>query len=190
LKNIIIEGARGVGKSSVTKILREKTTNSTLINFTGFNEDGMEGLIKVNEYYAHWMSFFKSLKESGQDMTFIHDRFYLSEMVYSLLYKKYSFEVSYNTLNSMIEESFDDVVLVLLTLDDRNIKKRLKSRDKEKLFGKEEESARQSMIQQSMYLNLLSGPFSDECYPKNLKIHYVDTVGKTPEKIAEEILSL
>lgn len=186
MKNIVVEGARGLGKSSVTRYLREKTTNSTLINFTGFNEGGVDGKIKVIEYYNAWFSFFSRLH--GGDYLFIHDRFFFSEMVYSKLYKDYDFSSTYLDYTKRLPYLFEDLQIVLLWTDDMVELGRRLVRDKEHLFGEVMEDVTQSLLQQSTYMKLLK-ELQDEKI-RNVKVHLIWVDGKTVEQIGDEILAL
>lgn len=185
MKNIVIEGARGTGKSTVARYARENTTNSTLVNFTGFNEQGQEGLNKVATYYSNWFSFFGKMR--GGDFLFIHDRFYFSEMVYSKLYKDYDFTVTYDFLNQVVPTFFDEIQLVFLVGTEESMRRNL-VREKAQLFGNVEESVEESMKQHHEYAAL--------CYDlagKNipgLTIHRIQVDGKTVKEIGDEILAL
>lgn len=182
MKNVIIEGARGTGKSTVARILRDKVLNSTLINFTGFNEGGEEGLEKVIRYYDAWFEFFWRIQD--MDVTFIHDRYYFSEMVYSKLYKDYDFTRAFQTFNSHLENTFDDFHIILLVTDDREKLMSRLSRDKEKLFGRVTEDANNSFTQQDLYFHYMR-----ELYT-HTRIEYSSIVvdNLTPEEVAELII--
>ena len=183
MKNIVIEGSRGVGKSTVTQLLRAKILNCTLINFTGFNEGGEVGLAQTIKYYSTWFGLFNSMK--GTNSVYIHDRFYLSEMVYSNIYKDYDFEPYYNKFNNLVAQCFEDFHLVILVLEDeKEFDKRLKSRKKTKLFGRVSEEARESMEQQAGYI------YHGNHIPPNagIKLHYISVDKKSPDDIVQEII--
>lgn len=184
MKNIIIEGPRGTGKSTVTKILRENILNSTLINCTGFNEQGEEGIRKTMKYYNSWFNFFKDLK--GTDMTFVHDRFYFSEMIYSTLYKDYNFEEEFQILNRRLKHSFDDVYLILLVINDAELLHNRLIRNKEALFGWVDENVTESFKQQYLYSHYL------DRIPKNtgIKYHVIEVDDLTPEEVSQKIIDI
>jgi thymidylate kinase len=186
MKNIIIEGARGLGKTSITKYIREHTTNSTLINFTGFNEDSAEGLAKVTTYYQKWSEFFNSLRT--EDMTFIHDRYFFSEMVYSKLYKNnYNFKPVYDLFVRRIPLTFNEVFVIVLYTGAQDISRNLQ-RDKVELFGKVDESIHNSLIQQLEYLKLAKS--LGELNIPNLTVKTFDCTGKSIEQIGAEIIEM
>jgi deoxyguanosine kinase len=186
MKNLIFEGARGLGKSEISRYIRQKTTNSTLINFTGFNEGGQEGLNKVLAYYKAWETFFFTCKWS--DALFIHDRYYFSEMVYSELYKDYDFKRYYYQLIKQFEHTFDQAEIVFLwTSRQEDLERNLK-RDKAELFGNVGDDVSKSLTQQLFYL-VLENELITMKIP-NLTVHIVDVAGKTIEEIGEEVLKL
>lgn len=184
MKNIIVEGARGTGKSTVTKILRENILNSTLINFTGFNEGGDDGFRKTLKYYNSWFNFFHGLKET--DMIFIHDRFYFSEMVYSFLYKDYNFEEDYQIFNHRIKNNFDEVHLILLVTDSEELLYNRLNRNKKLLFGRVNENVTESLKQQYLYKHFL------DRIPKitGIKYHVIEVGDLTPEEISQKIIDI
>lgn len=186
MRNLIVEGARGLGKSSITRFLREHTTNSTLINFTGFNESGEEGADKVTNYYQKWSEFFNSLR--AEDITFIHDRYFFSEMVYSSLYKSYNFRPYYDLFVRRIPMTFDNVTLVVLWSNSYEELERNLTRDKAQLFGEVEESVVESLEQQLIYLQL-TAELKVKNIP-NLTVKILNVKGKTIEQIGHEILAL
>ena len=191
MKNIVFEGARGTGKSTVARYVRDNTTNSTLINFTGFNEKGQEGLQKIASYYSNWYKFFHNFK--GADLIFVHDRFYFSEMVYSKLYKDYDFSNTYYFLNKAMPAFFDDIQLVFLVASRDTLKMNL-DREKVRLFGDVQESVEQSMKQQAEYYMLLEKYMESDERPAvkipGFSIEVIDVNGKTIKEIGDEILAL
>lgn len=184
----ILEGARGTGKSTLAFKLRQKTSPTpTLINFTGFHEDGTEGLVKVCRYYESFMKMLFQLH--SHDSQFVFDRFYFSEAVYSKLYKSYDFsdfEKAFNRCMIELSEYGVHINIFFLTINnDEELKQRL-IRDKVP-FGKAEESVEQTLKQQDMYkevfMNLRASYLND-----NMKIHIIDTSGKTNDEVYGEIL--
>lgn len=145
----IFEGARTMGKSTLTHSLRQQIEGSTLINFTGFKQDGNEGLSKAYHYYSNWMDFFEKL---NYDYTFICDRFFFSEMVYSSLYKSYDFVELYEYLLERLA-ALGDVHVYQLMTDSRTVAERL-NRDKVGLFGSISDDVERIMAQQAEYVKL------------------------------------
>lgn len=184
---LIFEGARGTGKSTLTFKMRQKLKESTLINPTGFHTDGIEGLDKTSKYYDSWMRFLIDM--SNHDSTFIFDRFYFSERVYSSLYKEYDFTDKYNSLNEYLEDLSHmgvKIKIFLLTIEDKDELRGRLIRDKIP-FGKAEESVEQTLQQQDVYKKIFDS--IDYNYGSdNLKVYKVDTSGKTSDDVYVEVL--
>lgn len=191
MKNVVVEGARGLGKTSITRYLRDKTTNSTLINYTGFNESGEEGCDKIVNYYSKWSEFFNSLRV--EDMTFIHDRYFFSEMVYSSLYKSYNFRPFYDMFVHQIPLTFDELTVVFLYTTRPDELLRNLHRDKAQLFGKVNEDVTESLAQQLRYLQLakeLKATIQYKDQYSKMQVVSIDVGGKSVEEVGEEILAL
>lgn len=147
-KIVIIEGSRGTGKSTLAFQLRQSLKNSTLINFTGFNLDGEEGLRQISEYYYNWMTMFHAMKMGDINQTFICDRIFFTEMVFSPLYKTYDFSKTYNELVNLLE-MLNPTIIYLTCDDEKEILTRLE-RDKIPFYNVDE-SVKETMRQQQEY---------------------------------------
>lgn len=183
---IIFEGARGTGKSTLARIIREKISEVTLVNPTGYHLDGEEGLSKISEYYDTWIDLLWSLK--NHDSTFVFDRFFFSEMVFSKLYKSYDFTEKYEHFLFDLCTLPCEIDLIFFTIDDEaELKDRL-LRDKVP-FGKAEESVTETLKQQSVYENIMSEIDTDYAHI-TFNLHKVDTTHKTPEQVQEEVFKI
>jgi deoxyguanosine kinase len=185
--NLVLEGARGLGKSSVAKWLRENTTNSTLINFTGFNEKGNDGLRKVVSYYNGFENMFRGMKVIGHDYTFIHDRYFFSEMVYSKLYKDYNFTPHYYSKAESIHHVYNYMPVIFFYSTNIKELERNLTRDKVQLFGEVSESVNDSLIQQVAYLKMAKE--LENMRIPNVDVLVLDVSGKSIEEIGKEILA-
>lgn len=186
LEITILEGSRGTGKSTLAFKLRQLTPETTLINFTGFHDEGEEGLTKSYVYYSAFMQLFNRL--SKHESKFVFDRFFFSEAVYSQLYKDYDFTELYNELLNDLEFIANlgvKINIFFLTINDEEELKNRLIRDKVP-FGKAEEGVNATLLQQSKYQELFNNLHSSE----NLKLHTIDTSGKTIEEIYSQILTL
>ena len=185
MKLIILEGSRGVGKSTVAFKLRQKSTDATLVNFTGFGLDNQEGLDKVTDYYVAWLSFIYTMK--NHDSLFICDRFFFSEAVYSQLYKNYDFSARYKKFTDFRAKSSDDIHIFHLTINDKEELKGRLVRDKVP-FGQAEESVEQTLLQQERYTELFAELKSDYASNYHTHIHEIQTDGKSNDEVYEEII--
>lgn len=182
-KVIILEGPRGTGKSTLARNIREKISEITLVNATGFHLNDSEGLAKIVGYYTAWLNMLSNLHT--HDSTFVFDRFFFSERVFSELYKDYDFNMYYRIFLSDL--SFvADVDLIYLTVSDSQVLKARLERDKVP-FGNVSESVFETMRQQSVYNDIMSEISSK--YPI-IKLHEVDTTYKTPEQVQEEVFKI
>lgn len=187
MRILVIEGARGTGKSTIARKLREKTKDSTLINFTGFSLDGIEGFDKVSSYYMNWFYFLESMK--GHDSTIICDRFFFSELVYSELYKDYDFSQQYSFFLTRLSKMADEIKILFFTIEDEDELKTRLIRDKVP-FGTAEESTIETMRQQDVYeeiMNEVDFLYSDD---EKINLNRIDTTGKTLEEIEKEVFEI
>jgi deoxyguanosine kinase len=188
LQITVLEGCRGTGKSTLAFKLRQRIPETTLINFTGFHQDGEEGLVRVRDYYKGWFKALFALH--NHESKYVFDRFYFTELVFSLLYKDYNFSETYWELS---DDLFDlasfgvKINIVYLTISDKDELKQRLTRDKVP-FGKAEESVFQSLSQQKAYDKMFDGfKFHYDSIP-NIHIHKIDTSGKTNEEVYQEVI--
>lgn len=186
----ILEGARGTGKSTLAFKLRQKTSPTpTLINFTGFHDDGIDGFHKVCDYYTGFMRMLSQLKSHNSQMVF--DRFYFSETVFSQLYKDYDFSYANEQFNDWLvdlSEQGIQINIFFLTINNQDELKERLIRDKVP-FGKAEESVEQTLKQQELYKEVFMN-LQASYLNSNMKIYTIDTSSKTNDEVYEEILQL
>jgi thymidylate kinase len=185
LRLVIFEGARGTGKSTVARAIRQKIPEITLVNPTGFHADGEDGFSKIVHYYDAWTGMVHFLK--GHNSTFVFDRFFFTERVFSELYKEYGedFKIDYDIYLRTIAESADVDILFFTIDDEEELGQRL-TRDKVP-FGKVEESVAETFKQQELYRNIMND--ISKKYSK-IKIHTVNTTGKTPDEVETEVFRI
>ena len=147
-KIIFIEGMQGVGKSSITKQLREKLGNTTLLDLSGVKDKTIEGRDKTYRYHKKILQMLEDTK--GCQMNYVISRSYQSEVVYcNLGYKPYTFDAQANSLISEIQylTKFYNVYFIILTATEEQFKERLQ-RNK---FCYNEFSVKNSLDQQEEY---------------------------------------
>lgn len=192
MKIIFLEGARGTGKSTVAQLMRSRLPATTLINATGFKEDGDKGFLKIVQYYV---AMFKMLESSQSltDATFIFDRFFFTETVFSQLYKTYGndFSIMHNNFMYQISQLRAEVHIVYMRchsseeLEQRLVRNKLP-------FASVEESVWESQCQDQRYELIFNKLIEDKKSGlfKNIDIHEVKVDGKDPEIVFEEVKSL
>lgn len=185
MRIVILEGSRGVGKSTLARAIREKISEITLVNPTGFHLDGEEGLAKIVKYYREWINMISSLH--SHDSTFVFDRFFFTEKVFSELYKSYDFN---NYYDAFLEDLCDvaEVDVIFFTIDDvEELKTRL-IRDKVP-FGKAEESVLETLRQQDLYEDIMVD-FYRNYTSDSIRLHTIDTSNKALEEIQNEVFKI
>jgi deoxyguanosine kinase len=150
-KLIILEGARTTGKSTVAQILRQTLPSSTLINMTGYKDDGFYGKMKILEYYNAFVQYISML---SKEHTIILDRMFISEMVYSNLYKSYDFSYDFDILLNRLFNDGHIIKLFFFQVNEDSIEERLK-RDKFDDFSKIGDSVEQIVRQQNEYKSII-----------------------------------
>ena len=152
-KLIIIEGSQGVGKGTITNLLREKIPYSTLMRLSGIKDKSREtGLDKVYKLRREELKFI--LNCSRLDTTFILDRCHLSEKVYcNLGYKEYDFKKETQDLNDFLNMMtlLYDVYIIGLILEDTDAYETRLKRDKA-IFEHSKFNIDNSIRQQDEYI--------------------------------------
>ena len=152
-KLIIVEGAQGVGKGTITNLLREKIPYSTLMRLSGIKDKSKEtGLPKVYKLRSEELKFILNCSEL--DTTFVLDRCHLSEKVYcNLGYKEYNFEKETEDLNDFLNMMtlFYDIYVIGLILDDTDAYAERLKRDKA-VFEHSKFNIDNSIKQQNEYI--------------------------------------
>lgn len=185
-KVIIVEGAQGVGKGTITNILREQMPYTNLLRLSGNSDKTAEGKNKV---YNIRMAELDMIRNSRFcDINFILDRSYLSEVVYCKIgYKDYTFEEESLNLNNFLDDltNYYDVYVLVLTATPEEFESRL-NRDKPEFLNLKF-NTESSTRQQDAYLVEM----------KSIKRKYgkincfeVPTTNRDPYDIAYDILSV
>ena len=149
---LIIEGATGVGKSTICHMLREKLPYTTFLDLSAIGDKSYEGKDKMYRYHRSILNMFEDNKYNG--MNFLCSRSYFSEAVYCELgYKKYNFEVQTNSLTSELTylTNYYDIYFIVLTATEEELEERL-NRNK---FAYNKFSVENSLNQQNVYKRYL-----------------------------------
>ena len=148
---LIIEGAQGVGKSTLTTQLRERMTSTNLMRLSGMKQKNEEAEWLSYRYHAAVLEMMIETHTTG--LNWVLDRSFLSDKVYANLgFKDYTFETPYDLLChklTRLSHRFE-VYLVILTTDEETFKVRL-NRQKATYQAFDVQS---SLNQQEQYLAL------------------------------------
>lgn len=182
-KIVIVEGAQGVGKTTITDFIRHSMKYTNLYRLSGTNDSSKTGLEKSIKMYTDLQEYMKTLENLGINLLF--DRTFFSEENYCRLgYKEYCFTPVYNKLLDELSKMDFDIYYITLYLKDEGLyEKRLERKEKAKpSYAKF--AVNKSIEQQRMYLNM-----ADEInkkYAEKIKVYKIDN-SRPIEKVQKEI---
>lgn len=152
-KLIVVEGAQGAGKTSVTDYLRNSIKYTNLYRLCGTSDSTKSGLKKSTDMYMNLLDYIKKLENNSINLLF--DRTFFTEENYCRLgLKDYSFTDVYNKLLDEFSKLDFEIYYITLYLKDESLyEKRLKREGKvEPKYSKF--SIQNSIRQQNEYLNM------------------------------------
>ena len=152
-KIIIVEGAQGAGKTTITDYLRNVVKHTNLYRLSGVSDSTITGLEKSSKMYYNLLDYIKTMENLNINLLF--DRTFFSEENYCRLGKKdYSFTEVYNDLLDKFSKLDFDIYYFTLYLQDESLfEERLKRDGKvEPAYAKF--SGENSIKQQREYLNM------------------------------------
>ena len=183
-KLIIVEAPQGGGKTTLTNMLRDGITSTTLLRLSGTPKPNKDDAFK---YHLTYLETIKKLGNLG--MNHVLDRSYISEQVYARLgFKDYSFDDCAKELNRFLAGMHNeyDIHFILLCADRESYIERLK-RDKPQ-YDKVEFNAENSLKQLDAYkkcLSQLSEKFSDK-----VSVHYLDNSNLSVNKTYQSVIDI
>ena len=167
---IIIEGAQGVGKTTVTDYIRNKMPYTNLYRLSGHSDITKEGYNKSKKMYNDLFDYMKNLENT--DVNLLFDRTFFSEEVYTRLgYKEYSFTDLYEELLIKLNNLDFDIYYFVLSLKNVELfKERLDRKDKAKVKYVDFDISN-SVKQQNMYLQTAK-EVKEKC--NNVKVYTLE----------------
>lgn len=187
-KIIIVEGAQGAGKTTITDYLRNVVKHTNLYRLSGVSDSSITGLEKSSKMYYDLLDYMKKME--NLDINLLFDRTFFSEENYCRLGKKeYSFTEVYNDLVDKFSKlDFDIYYITIYLEDERLFEERLKREGKvEPAYAKF--SGENSVKQQREYLKMAEE--LKEKYP-SIKVFNVENSKdlKETEKELNKILGI
>lgn len=152
-KLIVVEGAQGAGKTTITDYLRNSVKYTNLYRLCGTSDSSISGLKKAEEMYIDLIDYIKKLENKSINLLF--DRTFFTEENYCRLgLKDYSFTEVYNKLLDEFSKLDFDIYYITLYLSDESLyEKRLQREEKvEPKYAKFNVS--NSIKQQNTYLEM------------------------------------
>ena len=152
-KLIVVEGAQGAGKTTVTDYLRYSLSYTNLYRLCGTSDSSVEGKKKAEDMYINLLEYIKKMENKSINLVF--DRTFFTEENYCRLGKKdYTFTDVYEKL--LEEFSKLDFEIYYITLYLKDVEKyhtRLDRKDKA-AFKNSKFEAENSINQQRVYLEM------------------------------------
>ncbi len=164
-KIIIVEGAQGAGKTTITDFLRNTVKHTNLYRLSGVSDSTITGLEKSKKMYYNLLDYMKNME--NLDINLLFDRTFFSEENYCRLGKKeYSFTEVYNDLLEKFSKLDFDIFYLTVYLEDESLyEERLKREGKvEPSYARF--SSENSINQQREYLKM-----ADEIKKEYSNIH-------------------
>lgn len=170
-KLIVVEGAQGAGKTTITDYLRYTLSYTNLYRLSGTADSTKTGLKKAKEMYETLLEYIKKLENLSINLVF--DRTFFTEENYCRLGKKeYVFTDVYNELLEKFSKLDFDIYYITLYLErDKMYKERLE-RDGKATFEASKFGVENSINQQKVYLEMAEE--IKQKYP-NIKVININT---------------
>ena len=165
-KLIVVEGAQGAGKTTVTDFIRHSLSYTNLYRLCGTSDTTKEGKKKAEDMYIDLLEYIKKMENKSINLLF--DRTFFTEEIYCRLGKKdYTFSDVYEKLlEDFSKLDFDIYYITLYLRDTKKYSSRLDRKDKAK-FKNSDFDVENSINQQRVYLEMAEE--IKEKYP-NIKV--------------------
>ena len=152
-KLIVVEGAQGAGKTTVTDYLRHALSYTNLYRLSGTSDSSKEGKKKSTEMYYDLLEYIKKMENKSINLLF--DRTFFTEENYCRLGKKdYTFTDVYNKLLEEFSKLDFDIYYITLYLKDIEQYKTRLDRKEKATFKYSKFDVENSIKQQEEYLKM------------------------------------
>jgi len=152
-KLIVVEGAQGAGKTTITDFLRYSLSYTNLYRLSGTSDSSPEGKNKAKEMYWDLVEYMKKLENKSINLVF--DRTFFTEENYCRLGKKqYSFSDVYEKLLEEFSKLDFEIYYITLYLKDENLYNERLNRLGKAVFQGSSFEAQNSINQQREYLKM------------------------------------
>lgn len=152
-KLIVVEGAQGAGKTTITDYIRHTLKYTNLYRLSGTADSTPSGLQKSKEMYEDLLEYIKKLENKSINLLF--DRTFFTEENYCRLGKKeYSFTEEYNKLLEEFSKLDFEIYYITLYLQDTTEYEKRLIRDEKAKVDYSKFSVENSIQQQNIYLEM------------------------------------
>ena len=181
-KLIVVEGAQGAGKTTITDFLRYSLSYTNLYRLCGTADSTKTGLAKATEMYETLLDYVKKLENLSINLVF--DRTFFTEENYCRLGKKeYSFTEEYNKLLERFSKLDFDIYYITLYLENESLYEERLARGGKATFANSQFGVENSINQQRVYLDI-----AKEISEKYPNINVINIKSDRPlEEVKQEI---
>lgn len=155
-KIIIVEGAQGAGKTTITDFLRHSLSYTNLYRLCGTSDSTPAGKKKAEEMYIDLLDYMKKMENKSINLLF--DRTFFTEENYCRLGKKeYTFTDVYDKLLDELSKLDFEITYITLYLENEDLyNERLAKPDRagKATFKGSNFAAQNSINQQRIYLDM------------------------------------
>lgn len=152
-KLIVVEGAQGAGKTTITDFLRYSLSYTNLYRLSGTSDSTLAGKKKAEEMYIDLLEYIKKMENKNINLVF--DRTFFTEENYCRLGKKeYTFTDVYNKLLEDFSKLDFDIYYITLYLKNENLYHERLNREGKAIFKESIYDAENSINQQRIYLKI------------------------------------
>lgn len=152
-KLIIVEGAQGAGKTTITDFLRHSIKYTNLYRLSGTSDSSPEGLKKAQKMYIDLLEYVEKLENTSINLLF--DRTFFTEENYCRLgLKEYSFTEVYNQLLDKFSKLDFEIYYITLYLKDEELYHKRLQREGKAVVEYAKFKAENSIKQQNVYLEM------------------------------------
>ena len=181
-KLIVVEGAQGAGKTTITDFLRHSLSYTNLYRLCGTSDSTKTGLKKATDMYETLLDYVEKLENLSINLVF--DRTFFTEENYCRLGKKeYSFTEEYNKLLERFSKLDFEIYYITLYLEDENLYNERLKRTQKAVFKNSAFGVENSIEQKRVYLEM-----AKEIKEKYPNINVINVKSDKPlEEVKQEI---
>ena len=181
-KLIVVEGAQGAGKTTITDFLRHSLSYTNLYRLCGTSDSTKTGLKKATDMCETLLDYVEKLENLSINLVF--DRTFFTEENYCRLGKKeYSFTEEYNKLLERFSKLDFEIYYITLYLEDENLYNERLKRAQKAVFKNSAFGVENSIGQQRVYLEM-----AKEIKEKYPNINVINVKSDKPlEEVKQEI---
>lgn len=152
-KIIIVEGAQGAGKTTITDYIRYAIPHTNLYRLNGISDSSISGYEKSYKMYLNLLNYIKNMENLNINLLF--DRTFFTEENYCRLGKKdYSFSDAYYELVKGLDNMDFEIYYITSYLEDESLFETRLLRENKAGPEYAKYKAENSVKQQREYLNM------------------------------------